>query len=89
MARWSLARFEEALDEEGIQLIADAQAEITTWTVADAIDAVGRPDVVFVDIREPEELARDGEDAAGHGSQGRRARRRWLQGLGDRRRTRG
>ena len=42
------------------QLIADANAEVKTWTVGDAIAAVGKDDVVFVDIREPEELARDG-----------------------------
>lgn len=43
------------------QLIAEANAEVKTWTVADARAAVGKPDVVFVDIREPEELARDGK----------------------------
>jgi rhodanese-related sulfurtransferase len=43
------------------QLVAEANSEVTTWTVADAVGAVGRADVVFVDIREPEELARDGK----------------------------
>lgn len=43
------------------QLIAEANAEVKTWTVADARAAVGKDDVVFVDIREPEEVARDGK----------------------------
>jgi len=42
------------------QLIADANSEVKTWTTADAIAAVGRGDVAFIDIREPDELARDG-----------------------------
>jgi rhodanese-related sulfurtransferase len=42
------------------QLIAEANAEVKTWTVADAIAAVGKPDVVFVDIREPEEGVKNG-----------------------------
>ncbi len=42
------------------QLIAEACAEIETWPLERAVAAVGRPDVVFVDIREPDELARDG-----------------------------
>lgn len=43
------------------QLIAEANAEIKTWTTADAIAAAGGSDVVFVDLREPEELTRDGK----------------------------
>jgi len=43
------------------QLVAAANAEVKTWTTADAIAAVGRPDVAFIDIREAEELARDGQ----------------------------
>ena len=43
------------------QLIAEANAEVNTWSVADAIAAVGKGDVAFVDIREPEELTRDGQ----------------------------
>lgn len=42
------------------QLVAEANAEVQTWTVADAMAVLGRPDVAFVDIREPGELARDG-----------------------------
>lgn len=42
------------------QLVAEANAEVQTWTVADAMAVLGRPDVAFVDIREPAELARDG-----------------------------
>ena len=42
------------------QLIADANSEVKTWTTTDAIAAVGRGDVAFIDIREPDELARDG-----------------------------
>ncbi len=42
------------------QLTADANSEVKTWTPADAIPAVGRGDVAFIDIREPDELARDG-----------------------------
>lgn len=42
------------------QLVADANSEVKTWTTADAIAAVGRGDVAFIDIREPDELARDG-----------------------------
>ena len=42
------------------QLIAEANSEVKTWPVADAIGAVGKGDVVFVDIREPEELAKNG-----------------------------
>lgn len=42
------------------QLIAEANAEVETWSLDKAVAAVGKPDVVFVDIREPEELARHG-----------------------------
>ena len=42
------------------QLVADANAAVKTWTVADAMAAVGKGDVAFIDIREPDELARDG-----------------------------
>jgi rhodanese-related sulfurtransferase len=37
------------------QLVAEANAAIKTWSVADAIAAVGREDVAFVDIREADE----------------------------------
>ena len=43
------------------QLVAEANAEVETWSTGDALAAVGRPDVAFIDIREPEELARDGQ----------------------------
>jgi len=42
------------------ELVRDANAEVKTWTVADAMAAVGKSDVAFVDIREPEERTRDG-----------------------------
>jgi hypothetical protein len=42
------------------QLLAEANSQVTTWTVADAVAALGRGDVAFVDIREAEELSRDG-----------------------------
>ncbi|HVG51970.1 MAG TPA: rhodanese-like domain-containing protein [Xanthobacteraceae bacterium] len=41
-------------------LIAAAEREIETLDVADAIKLHGRDDVVFVDIRDIRELARDG-----------------------------
>jgi rhodanese-related sulfurtransferase len=42
------------------QLIAEANGQIDTWSVADALTAFDRGDVAFVDIREPDELARAG-----------------------------
>jgi rhodanese-related sulfurtransferase len=42
------------------QMVSEANAEVQTWSVADALAALGRPDVAFVDIREPEERTRDG-----------------------------
>lgn len=42
------------------QLIAEASAEVETWPLDKAVAALGKSDVVFVDIREPEELARHG-----------------------------
>ena len=42
------------------QLVSEANADVSTWTVADAIASVNKPDVAFIDIREAEELARDG-----------------------------
>jgi rhodanese-related sulfurtransferase len=42
------------------QLIAEANAKIETLSVADALAKHGAPDVVFVDIRETEELEREG-----------------------------
>ena len=47
--------------ERGVkQLVAEASAEIETWTVAEAIARHGDGDVVFVDIRDIRELQRDG-----------------------------
>ncbi len=42
------------------QMVAEANAEVQAWTVGDAIGALGRSDVAFVDLREPDERARDG-----------------------------
>ncbi len=42
------------------QLIADAEATNAKVSVADAIGMLGRDDVVFVDIRDPRELEREG-----------------------------
>lgn len=41
-------------------LLAEANAEIVTLTVEEAQALYGAPDVVFVDIRDPRELAREG-----------------------------
>jgi rhodanese-related sulfurtransferase len=41
-------------------LCAEALAEIETWTPEQAIAALGRDDVVFVDLRDIRELWRDG-----------------------------
>ena len=43
------------------QLLAEAAAEITTLPTAAAIAAHGKDDVVFVDIRDPRELEREGK----------------------------
>jgi rhodanese-related sulfurtransferase len=42
------------------ELVAAAEREVETLGVADAIALHGRPDVVFVDIRDVRELAREG-----------------------------
>ncbi|MEI7804863.1 MAG: rhodanese-like domain-containing protein [Hyphomicrobiales bacterium] len=42
-------------------LVEDAEREIETIKVKDAIKLHGRDDVVFVDIRDPRELQRDGK----------------------------
>jgi rhodanese-related sulfurtransferase len=49
-----------SLKKTSKQLVAEANAVVTTWTVAEALPRVGDPTVVFVDIREPEEVARTG-----------------------------
>ncbi len=41
-------------------LVADANAKIETLPVADAVRLHGRDDVVFVDLRDPRELDREG-----------------------------
>ena len=42
------------------QMLAEANAAVTTLSVADAQGLLGRDDVIFVDLRDPRELARDG-----------------------------
>jgi rhodanese-related sulfurtransferase len=42
-------------------LVAAAEREIETLSAADAIKLHGSPDVVFVDIRDPRELKREGK----------------------------
>jgi rhodanese-related sulfurtransferase len=42
------------------QLLADANAEIVTITAESAIGLLGKPDVVFVDLRDPREVEREG-----------------------------
>src|SRR5215471_2608572 len=42
------------------ELVAAAEREVETMSVADAIALYGRDDVVFVDIRDPRELTREG-----------------------------
>ena len=42
------------------QLLEEARAKIRTLSVAEAQAKLGNPDVVFVDIRDPRELEREG-----------------------------
>ena len=42
------------------QLVGDAMERVETLSVAEAQEKLGHPDVVFVDIREPAELDREG-----------------------------
>ncbi len=42
------------------QLLAEANAEIETLPVADAIALHGQPDTLFVDLRDPREIQREG-----------------------------
>jgi len=42
------------------QLLAEANAEIETLPVADAIALHGQPDTAFVDLRDPREMQREG-----------------------------
>ena len=43
------------------QLLAEANAEIETLPVAEAVALFGQPDVVFVDLRDPREMEREGK----------------------------
>ena len=43
------------------QLLAEANAEVKTLTVEAAIDLAGKLDVVFVDLRDPREIEREGK----------------------------
>jgi rhodanese-related sulfurtransferase len=43
------------------ELLADANAEIETLSVDAAIELVGTPDVIFVDLRDPREMGREGK----------------------------
>jgi rhodanese-related sulfurtransferase len=41
-------------------LMAEAESQIETLSVAQAIDMMAQPDVTFVDLRDPRELEREG-----------------------------
>ena len=43
------------------QFLAEANAEIETLSVPEAIALTGQPDVVFVDLRDPREMEREGK----------------------------
>ena len=43
------------------QLMAEAEAQVSHVTAAEAVAMLGRPDVVIVDIRDPRELEREGK----------------------------
>ncbi|MEQ1715869.1 MAG: rhodanese-like domain-containing protein [Hyphomicrobium sp.] len=43
------------------QMVSDANAEITTLSVEEAKARLGQDDVVFVDLRDPRELDREGK----------------------------
>lgn len=52
-------------------LLADATAQINTYDVAEALDRLGREDVLFVDVHDEPELRSDGKiPAAFHASRG-------------------
>jgi rhodanese-related sulfurtransferase len=52
---------EEGSMKKGIkQMVAEANDEVQTWTVADALAALGHSDVAFIDLREPDERRRYG-----------------------------
>ncbi len=43
------------------QMLADAEAEVPRISPEDAKELVGRPDVLFLDVREPAEVAASGK----------------------------
>ncbi len=43
------------------QMLAEANEHIETLSVADAMKQVGQPDTVFVDLRDPREMEREGK----------------------------
>ncbi len=43
-----------------VPMLAEANAAVTTLNVAEAQDLLGREDVLFIDLRDPRELAREG-----------------------------
>ncbi len=60
-----------ALKKTHKQLLDEAYAKIETVPIAEAIKLHGDPDVVFVDIRDPRELEREGMiDGALHATRG-------------------
>ena len=48
------------LKKTSAQLCVEAEAEIETWSVEHAIGNLGKSENVFVDVRDPRELWRDG-----------------------------
>jgi rhodanese-related sulfurtransferase len=48
------------MNKSAKQLVAEANGQVETWPVERAAGALGRPDVAFVDVREPDEVAREG-----------------------------
>jgi len=42
------------------QMFDEAMSEVETWTVEQAREALGRPGVTFIDLRDPREIWRDG-----------------------------
>ena len=42
------------------QMFDEAMGQVETWTIDDAKAALGKPDVTFIDLRDPREIWRDG-----------------------------
>jgi rhodanese-related sulfurtransferase len=42
------------------QMFEEAMGEVETWTIDEAKAALGKPDVTFIDLRDPREIWRDG-----------------------------